>query len=135
MEPKTEDPADFVGSLDLGGATTQIAFTKDEDMILENSFRIVWKGQDKELFVQSYPGLGQNDARERYLDLITAGESGPVSADCFNSNYSLLHDEITVEGSGNAEECKTFLDDQLLFMAYHCDLPPCGVKGSHISVS
>lgn len=87
-------PNDAVGVLDIGGASTQIAFPIHDGTNLDKNSQISLKlyNQRINLFVHSFLGLGQNEMSHQALD----------SVSCFTNNYPLPNGNV---GQGNASEC------------------------------
>lgn len=85
-----------VGVLDIGGASTQIAFSLKNNQELDNkkqtTVELTLYGQPIHLFVQSFLGLGQNEMGHQLLD----------TNSCFPKNYPLSNGE---KGEGNAVDC------------------------------
>lgn len=83
-----------VGVLDIGGASTQIAFPVPSDATQQKGKFIELNiyGQHITLFVHSFLGLGQNEMAHQLLD----------SSSCFSDSYPLPSGGL---GAGNAHEC------------------------------
>lgn len=85
-----------VGVLDIGGASTQIAFPLKNNQYLDNKkysiIDLTLYGKPIHLFVQSFLGLGQNEMEHQLLD----------STSCFPKDYPLPNGE---SGQGNALDC------------------------------
>lgn len=108
------------GTLDLGGASTQIAFFLPSQDISEGLYKLqVGSQRHWNIYATSYLQFGVNSARLRYQhDLITnriasATKSGPSSSkevcskerpcsavtDCFFSGYSEVYKYVTENGT------------------------------------
>lgn len=85
-----------VGVLDIGGASTQIAFplqnNATQNLGKSTLVELSLYGQHINLFVYSFLGLGQNEMTHQLLD----------SSSCFSHNYPLPNGEA---GQGNAPDC------------------------------
>ncbi|EHL30326.1 acetate and sugar kinases/Hsc70/actin family protein [Legionella drancourtii] len=85
-----------IGVLDIGGASTQIAFPLQNNATPNLSkstlIELTLYGQQINLFVYSFLGLGQNEMTHQLLD----------STSCFSNNYPLPNGEA---GQGNAPDC------------------------------
>lgn len=83
-----------VGVLDIGGASTQIAFPASNGTIANKNSQVDLDlyGQHFTVFVHSFLGLGQNEMTHQLLD----------STACFSNNYPLPDGQ---RGQGNAPEC------------------------------
>ena len=84
----------FVGVMDIGGASVQIAFPiqKDPNLNQRSQVELDLYGQHINLFIHSFLGLGQNEMNHQLLD----------STSCFPNNYPLPDGEM---GQGNAQGC------------------------------
>ncbi|MGC1181575.1 multidrug DMT transporter permease [Legionella sp.] len=91
-----KSPSQTVGVLDIGGASTQIAFSIKNNTIpninKDSLIELNLYHQHLNLFVHSFLGLGQNEMTHQLLD----------STSCFANNYPLPNGEA---GQGNASEC------------------------------
>jgi len=75
-------PPDTVGSIDMGGASTQIAFATTDVSMPDNEIAIDINHTHYKVFSQSFLGLGQDQA-------LTAMTAHPSAASCYPSGYSL----------------------------------------------
>lgn len=152
MDQFTQDYNDRTtyGFLDMGGASTQIAFEpspeerRPEDELTEVRLRLV-NGEEirHQVFVTTWLGYGTNQARERYVaDTIQRqsdqGWSGvePISDPCLPRNLSLdegeeVYENTTLVGSGSFEQCVQQVAP-LLNKDAPCPDVPCLFNGVHV---
>jgi len=87
---------EYVGVLDIGGASTQIAFVLKDDIDhpadSKNKIKIKIYDQKITVYIQSFLGLGQNEMSHQLLD----------TAACFPENYPLTTGH---PGVGDATTC------------------------------
>ncbi|KAM8825979.1 ectonucleoside triphosphate diphosphohydrolase 3 isoform 1-T3 [Synchiropus picturatus] len=90
--------ADTVGSMDLGGASTQIAFAVSDDLKGADYLAIRLYGYDYNVYTHSYLCYGKNEAEKRVLDLIIRNSSDLtyVENPCYleGSNVTLSYSAI-----------------------------------------
>ena len=75
------DSSTTVGSIDMGGASTQIAFATTDTSQPENEVTLKINNKNYRIFSQSFLGLGQNQA----LSAMMANKESPS---CYPENYS-----------------------------------------------
>ncbi|TID21073.1 hypothetical protein CANINC_003533, partial [Pichia inconspicua] len=143
------------GFMDMGGASTQLAFTPstsseiekhDEDMYTVSLRRNDGISKDYHVFVSSWLGFGANQARERQLDALVNALPPGVNYDVdgdgkddlvdpcspIGMKTDVLHNgkTYTVTGSGEYEGClKTIYP--LLLKHLPCKSEPCLFNGVH----
>lgn len=81
-----------IGVMDIGGASTQIAFPVQKNQSTGKQIELNLYGQHISLFVHSFLGLGQNEMSHQLFD----------SASCFATSYPLPNGGT---GQGNAADC------------------------------
>jgi Golgi apyrase len=136
-----------IGFMDMGGASTQIAFVPSQDQIEKHRDdlstvtlrNINGKNQEWNVFVETWLGFGANQARSRYLDQL-------VSLSLVNSNTVDINDPClpkgaeldyqysgrmyNIKGIGNYQVCmKTIYP--LLLKNIPCKDDPCLFNGIH----
>lgn len=103
-----ETPQHSIGVMDMGGASVQVAFRTHEGVsknISNLSFTIY--GQQINLSVHSFLGLGQNEMSHQFLN----------SPNCFAHDYPLPNSE---QGQGNALSCEKDISS-LINNVHHVD--------------
>ena len=82
------------GSIDMGGASTQIAFSTENSTDPSNEFNVKVGDKEYRVFSKSFLGLGQDIARK---DIANIGDA----SECYPSGY--VSDQI--EGKFNLDNC------------------------------
>lgn len=140
------------GFLDMGGASTQIAFEPSQEALAtptngteqasspqqNDLFDVNFRRLDSsvvkhQVFVTTFLGFGTNAARTRYLDALAAGHeaSTPLPDPCLPKNLRLVSDGAAVIGTGSFSECLA-LQQPLLDRDAECSHPPCLFHGVHV---
>lgn len=141
-------PHDSIGFMDMGGASTQIAFhpssVEDIEKHREDIARVTIRNingltQSWDIFVETWLGFGANEARKRYLtQLINLSSinpnSGHINDPCSprNANFQYAYEgkNYDIKGIGNYEMCiKTIYP--LLLKNVPCKEEPCLFNGVH----
>jgi len=71
------DGAQTVGSMDLGGASTQLAFAVDSEMRGTDYLPVRLYGYDYNVYTHSYLCYGKDEAEKQILDRIARVRSAP----------------------------------------------------------
>ncbi|KAA0702959.1 Ectonucleoside triphosphate diphosphohydrolase 3 [Triplophysa tibetana] len=122
--------AKTVGSLDLGGASTQIAFAIPDDAEGEDIIKVSLYGYDYNIYTHSFLCYGKNEAEKRVLAKLSKESSNwsNVKNPCYPAGYNITMTaedifgsectknqitskytptrNITFYGQSNAEQCK-----------------------------
>lgn len=137
-----------VGFLDMGGASTQIAFEpldggeSESEMFNVTLRRFDATEDEHKVFVTTFLGYGTNAARTRYLYALTGGaDAAPtvssvpntVPDPCLPKNLRLPLDDGLGEvlGTGSFEQCLA-QQEPLLDREAACTLSPCLFHGVHV---
>ncbi|WFD18971.1 apyrase [Malassezia caprae] len=127
------------GFLDMGGASSQIAFEPSEsdaqkDLFPVSLYRLDGSIAQHHVFVTTFLGFGTNEARLRYLyALADQASTTQVSDPCLPPGLRLPGQEglSDVVGTGSFAEC--LLHQQpLLNRNATCAAPPCPFHGVHV---
>jgi len=128
---------DSVGMLDMGGASMQVAFKPDSD-VLDGEFDF-YAGEHREsIYARSFIQFGLDTALHRAHEF-AASSLAPgdrtLPFPCYLRGYS---EELTiggrrlnVTGTGDSDACGR-LTHSLLHHEYECLLPPCAFMGVHM---
>ncbi|KAI4871219.1 hypothetical protein NFI96_003484 [Prochilodus magdalenae] len=83
--------AKTVGSLDLGGASTQIAFTAPDDATGKDLIRVSLYGYEYNIYTHSFLCFGKNEAEKRVLAQLVqiSSNRGLISHPCYPADYSI----------------------------------------------
>lgn len=140
---------DSIGFMDMGGASTQIAFVPssaeeirkhDEDLSTVTLRNLNGENQEWKIFVQTWLGFGANEARKRYLNLLmnlamdSSDSSNVINDPCMPKGAKLPYKangkKYTLKGIGNYQVClKTIYP--LLLKNIPCPEEPCLFNGVH----
>lgn len=138
-----------IGFMDMGGASTQIAFVPssqeeiekhNEDLSKVTLRNINGETQEWNVFVETWLGFGANEARKRYLNqLINLSITNPILGNEINDpclprgadvKYETNNIEYTIKGLGNYEMCLKEIYP-LLMKNIPCKDTPCLFNGIH----
>lgn len=148
---KTSDKImhESIGFMDMGGASTQIAFvpsaSEDVEKHREDISKVMVRNvngltQQWDVFVETWLGFGANEARKRYLSQlinlakINSQKGGTINDPCLPKSAELdyEHEKETykIKGVGDYEMCiKTIYP--LLLKNIPCKDTPCLFNGVH----
>lgn len=146
---KSDNEHESIGFMDMGGASTQIAFVPSsrkeiekhkEDLSKVMLRNINGENQEWDVFSETWLGFGANESRKRYLkQLINLSVINPtlgteVNDPCMPKNAELeyTHEKkkYTIQGVGDYEMClKTIYP--LLMKNVPCKDSPCLFNGIH----
>jgi len=126
-----------VGVLDMGGASMQVAYKPDTD-ILDGEFHF-YEGEERQsIYARSFIQFGMETALDRAIAMLVRSadrQASSVDFPCFNRGFSeIMHIEgrrLRVQGTGESERCSE-LTQRLLHAEYECLLPPCPFMGVHV---
>ncbi|PVU84566.1 hypothetical protein BB559_007562 [Furculomyces boomerangus] len=139
--------ANTFGFLDMGGASTQIAFELTPEAALKHkneTTSIVLRKLDGkdisiDLFVTTFLGYGTNEARRRHVELLTGipnefnSPEIPVIEDpCLQKGLFVQAKAkpVVLMGTGNLDKC-IIQASKLLNKDAHCAVEPCLFNGVH----
>jgi len=125
----------WIGVLDMGGASFQVAFTpRSQVTILQDSYGVILPERAKRahIYSTSYQRYGQDQAIARYVSLLR--DAGKLdAASCFNRGFDRLMqtaegNEVRVRGAGDYGACAAQLTP-LLGLHSECLTAPCAMNG------
>lgn len=147
------DGSSTFGFLDMGGASTQIAFEpeattdainfaasgkvsdKQHNGLLEVAFqRLDFSKVNHKVFTTTFLGFGTNAARSRFVLSLVEQErniEGKILDPCLPRGLEQPHGGTTLFGSGNFTQCVAMLAP-LLDKDASCANPPCLFHGVHV---
>eukprot|EP00285_Hemiselmis_virescens_P015372 CAMPEP_0173390336 /NCGR_PEP_ID=MMETSP1356-20130122/14519_1 /TAXON_ID=77927 ORGANISM="Hemiselmis virescens, Strain PCC157" /NCGR_SAMPLE_ID=MMETSP1356 /ASSEMBLY_ACC=CAM_ASM_000847 /LENGTH=309 /DNA_ID=CAMNT_0014347691 /DNA_START=198 /DNA_END=1123 /DNA_ORIENTATION=+ len=111
--------ANTVGSLDMGGSSTQITFVAQDPASVPNGYKfsMPYKGKVYHLYTHSFAGYGYNSARASLLeDSNTVGNTGvsqvttlidPCAFAGYTGDARVNDEEVSVSGTGSWGDCTT----------------------------
>lgn len=126
--------SESVGVLEMGGASTQIAFIP-HDPLLAEEFQVTLAGRRYSLYVQSYLSFGIDAIRHRLESGLVASHGcalGELDQPCMLTgdvkNVTCASGNVVLRGTGNPVDCQK-LYDQLVTTAppTACYLEPCAI--------
>ncbi|XP_034730795.1 ectonucleoside triphosphate diphosphohydrolase 3 [Etheostoma cragini] len=138
-----------VGSMDLGGASTQIAFAVQDDLSGPDYLHVKLYGYPYNVYTHSFLCYGKNEAEKRVLDKVVQESSDPtyIKNPCypkgFNTTFkaSFIYDtectkkpngynpnqELFLVGTGNPEKCGSIVKSIFVFKT--CNSSQCSLNG------
>lgn len=137
-----------LGALDLGGASTQITFEPNSDIMASyveyNSPNLIRDGDSGhglperyQLYSTSFLGNGLNELLDRHRALLVQGQTSdaPVTDPCLNSGAKEIFKDVNgrsfeLIGSSGAESCKTQLA-KLVNLSAPCAVHDCSFDGRY----
>lgn len=132
------------GSLDLGGASTQISFKPRQFLTMEfhkEKSETVKNDRDSSVFSHSWMRSGQDEAHLRLLRAECGANQTTCSSVCHMKDFQATYDlssyggepKLEVTGTGDWNACYELVKDKLLHLDYECLLPPCAMHGVHVA--
>lgn len=117
-----------VGSMDLGGASTQIAFVIPEDLKGPDYMHIKLYGYNYIVYTHSYLCYGKNEAEKRVLDKIVQGSSDPafIESPCYPEGFNITLKASSIYDTECTKKPKNFNPDQEFFLIGKPDSDACG---------
>ena len=105
-----------VGTLDLGGASAQIAMETNDYIDITNDDYHIFTIKDNSyiLFSHSYLGMGINEFDKSRKDKLIAGvQEDEVEDPCYYNNYTETYNGKRIKGNINYDKCKQLTWDVL----------------------
>jgi len=125
--PDTSVP--LVGILEMGGASTQIAFEPDGN-IMAAKFPVLIGGWRYQLYVHSYLHYGQNSVDRRIKEMLikSAQPNQTVIDPCMFKGDSLVEMNRSFTGGGDPTACRLLLE-RIVYKVpdEQCHTKPCGI--------
>lgn len=138
-----------VGSMDLGGASTQIAFKVADNFTGEDYLRVKLYGADYTVYTHSFLCYGKNEAEKKVLDKIVQDAANPnlILSPCYPKGLNLtltaseiydtpctkmparftLDQQFFIVGTGDSDRCKAYV--RMIFDFDTCDADRCSFNG------
>ncbi|RLV90714.1 Golgi apyrase [Spathaspora sp. JA1] len=145
----TKKAHESIGFMDMGGASTQIAFVPSsaseiekhgEDLAKVTIRNINGQTQTWDVFVATWLGFGANEARKRFLNqlinlsIVNEQSGNEINDPCLpkgaTAEYALDGKPYKIVGVGNYEMCTRTIYP-LLMKAIPCQDDPCLFNGIH----
>ncbi|XP_042281233.1 ectonucleoside triphosphate diphosphohydrolase 3 isoform X1 [Thunnus maccoyii] len=141
--------AKTVGSMDLGGASTQIAFAVQDDLMGPDYLHVKLYGYPYNVYTHSFLCYGKNEAEKRVLDKVVQESSDPahINNPCYpkgynyTMNYSSIYNtectkkpanynpdqELLIVGAGDSDKCESIVKS--IFDFRTCSSTQCSFDG------
>ncbi|XP_040899851.1 ectonucleoside triphosphate diphosphohydrolase 3 [Toxotes jaculatrix] len=117
-----------VGSMDLGGASTQIAFVVQDDLRGPDYMHVKLYGYPYNVYTHSFLCYGKNEAEKRVLDKIVQASSDPayIINPCYPEGFNITLKASTIYDTECTKKPEKYNPDQNLFMVGDPDSDKCG---------
>ncbi|KAL6108911.1 entpd3 [Pungitius sinensis] len=116
-----------VGSMDLGGASTQIAFAVQDDLRGPDFLHVKLYGYPYNVYTHSFLCYGKNEAGKRILDKIVQESSDPsyIINPCYPIGYNVTRKASSIYDTECTKKPIKYNPDQELFMVGTSDSDKC----------
>ncbi|XP_039972762.1 ectonucleoside triphosphate diphosphohydrolase 3 [Xiphias gladius] len=116
-----------VGSMDLGGASTQIAFVVQDDLKGPDYMHVKLYGYPYNVYTHSFLCYGKNEAEKRVLDKIVQGSSDPtyIENPCYPEGFNITMKASSIYDTECTKKPKNYHPDRELFMVGAPDSDKC----------
>ncbi|XP_041844958.1 ectonucleoside triphosphate diphosphohydrolase 3 [Melanotaenia boesemani] len=120
--------AKTVGSMDLGGASTQIAFAIQEQRNGSDYMHVKLYGYPYNVYTHSFLCYGKNEAEKRVLDKVIQESSSKsyIINPCFPEGFNTSVKASTVYDTECTKKPKNYNPDQKFFMVGGANSENCG---------
>ncbi|KAK7887182.1 hypothetical protein WMY93_026803 [Mugilogobius chulae] len=137
------------GSMDLGGASTQIAFSVGQNLTGEDFLHVKLYGYTYNVYTHSFLCYGKSEAEKKVLDKIVQQSSNPdlILNPCYPNGFNAtvkasdiydttctnipgkynMDQEFFMVGAGDSEDCKKFV--RMIFDFKTCTSDHCSFNG------
>ncbi|XP_019946784.1 ectonucleoside triphosphate diphosphohydrolase 3 [Paralichthys olivaceus] len=122
-----KEGAKTVGSLDLGGASTQIAFAVQDDLNGPNYMPVKLYGYPYNVYTHSFLCYGKNEADKRVLDKIVQESRDPayILNPCYPEGFNITLKASSIYNTECTQKPANYNPDQDLFMVGAPDSDKC----------
>uniref|UniRef100_A0A3Q3WPP5 Uncharacterized protein n=1 Tax=Mola mola TaxID=94237 RepID=A0A3Q3WPP5_MOLML len=116
-----------VGSMDLGGASTQIAFAVQEDLAGPDYMHVKLYGYPYNIYTHSYLCYGKNEAEKRVLDKVLQESSDPayVINPCYPKGFNITTKASTIYNTECTKKPKNYDPEHEFLMVGASDSDTC----------
>ncbi|KAF7659405.1 hypothetical protein LDENG_00297880 [Lucifuga dentata] len=120
--------AKTVGSMDLGGASTQIAFAVQDDLRGEDYLQVQLYGYPYNVYTHSFLCYGKNEAERRVMDKIIQASPNPtyVFNPCYPEGFNITQKASSIYDTECTTKPKNYDPDQEIFLVGAPDSEKCG---------
>lgn len=149
LKPRKGDTQETYGALDLGGASTQITFVPQNQVLEspENTLHFRLYGKNYSVYTHSFLCYGKDQALLQKLTKDLKNTNGTIHEPCFHSGYqrrmnvshlyeapctrrfltSLPFPELEIQGTGDFQKCQQSI--RPLFNTSYCPYSRCSFDG------
>ncbi|KAJ3598097.1 hypothetical protein NHX12_001611 [Muraenolepis orangiensis] len=122
--------AQTVGSMDLGGASTQLAFAVDRELKGEDYLPIRLYGYDYNIYSHSYLCYGKNEAEKQILDSIIQASTdlSYILNPCYPEGFNVTLRASDIYNSPCTKRPANLTSDQEFFFVGAPDTDKCGQR-------
>jgi len=126
-------PSDFVGVVEMGGASAQVTQIASKNVPEGYGFSFVMGSKTYKLYTHSYLGYGLEQAREK-LSAELASNRKSVEDPCLNDGFKRPeprndvydgHATLPVNGKGDASACRKAIESALFSLRGSCAYQSC----------
>ncbi|XP_044063731.1 ectonucleoside triphosphate diphosphohydrolase 3 [Siniperca chuatsi] len=116
-----------VGSMDLGGASTQIAFAVQDDLRGADYMHVKLYGYPYNVYTHSFLCYGKNEAEKRVLDKVVQESSDPayIINPCYPEGFNITMNASAIYDTECTQKPKSYNPDQELFIVGTADSDKC----------
>ncbi|XP_061806908.1 ectonucleoside triphosphate diphosphohydrolase 3 isoform X2 [Nerophis lumbriciformis] len=116
-----------MGSMDLGGASTQIAFAAEDELMGPDYMHIKLYGYNYNVYTHSFLCYGKNEAEKKILDKIVQGSSNHVNITnpCYPVDYEVTYNASTIYDTECTKKPKNYNPDKQYHMVGVGDSNQC----------
>uniref|UniRef100_A0A3Q3K3R7 Ectonucleoside triphosphate diphosphohydrolase 3 n=1 Tax=Monopterus albus TaxID=43700 RepID=A0A3Q3K3R7_MONAL len=120
--------AKTVGSMDLGGASTQIAFAVQEDLSGPDYMHVQLYGYPYNVYTHSYLCYGKNEAEKKVLDKVVQESSDPANIinPCYPKGFTNTMNASAIYETACTKKPPNYNPEQKLSMVGDGDSDKCG---------
>ena len=127
------EPSDFVGVVEMGGASAQVTQIASKNVPEGYGFSFVMGTKTYKLYTHSYLGYGLEQAREK-LSAELASNRKSVEDPCLNDGFTRPeprndvydgHASLPVTGKGDAASCRKAIESALFSLRGSCAYQSC----------
>ncbi|KAM9310201.1 ectonucleoside triphosphate diphosphohydrolase 3 [Pholidichthys leucotaenia] len=117
-----------VGSMDLGGASTQIAFAVQDDLKGPNYLHIKLYGYPYNVYTHSFLCYGKNEAEKRVLDKVVQRATDPtyIVNPCYPKDFNITLKASAIYDSECTKKPRSYNPDQDFFFIGEANSEGCG---------
>ncbi|XP_047455437.1 ectonucleoside triphosphate diphosphohydrolase 3 isoform X2 [Mugil cephalus] len=122
------DGAKTVGSMDLGGASTQIAFAVQDELMGSDYLRVKLYGYPYNVYTHSFLCYGKNEAEKMVLDKVIRKSPDPnyIEHPCYVEGFSINLTASSIYDTTCTEKPKNYNPEQQFYLVGAPNSDKCG---------